>query len=246
MAGLPAIDKPGGWEARVLQALGAPWDPDTPAGLHNINLLSAWSKLENTEAAYNPLATTLEMPGATTLAGNPAGVRNYTGPDQGIAATAQTLRGYPTIIRFLRAGQPQSILVTPAGRSELNKWSGHGSTPAYTDYVNGLAQGYYGEKGAGDWTSFDIKGAAAGIAKGVTWVGKEVGGLVLRPVEWAAHWLEGVGAKALAYLVLTVLALGLIGMGLGQAFGISPLSLARMRGSSKALAGGGQTEEIPF
>jgi hypothetical protein len=242
---LPALTAPGGWQARVLQALGAAWDPSTPAGRRNVSFLDAWARQEGTKARYNPLATTLALSGSTVLAGNAAGVRNYVSAQQGIQATVQTIRGYPTIVQALRSGQPQQVLATPAGRAELNKWATGKPDPGYSAYVSGIARGFYDEKGAGDWTSFDLKGAASAAVSAADAAASAVGDAALAPVKWVAGWLEGVGAKALAYLVLTVLALGLIGLGLGQMFGINPLELARARAGARA-AGGLQTEEIPF
>jgi hypothetical protein len=49
----------------------------------------AWQVQESTQAAWNPLATTRDMPGATDF--NWVGVKNYRSLQQGIAASLGTL-----------------------------------------------------------------------------------------------------------------------------------------------------------
>jgi hypothetical protein len=53
----------------------------------------AWQVQESTQAAWNPLATTRDMPGATDF--NDVGVKNYRSLRQGLAASLGTLEyGY--------------------------------------------------------------------------------------------------------------------------------------------------------
>lgn len=92
----------------LLAALSA---PATPA---NVAFLLSWMDQENTRAAFNPLATTQRMDGATAF--NSAGVRNYLSMEQGITAQAKTLRNgrYPTILQGLQAGAPERAANGPA------------------------------------------------------------------------------------------------------------------------------------
>ena len=64
-----------------------------PTNQANIDAVVSWERAEggnwNNTAAYNPLNTTLQMPGSSSQ--NKAGVQAYTSWDQGLAATAQTL-----------------------------------------------------------------------------------------------------------------------------------------------------------
>jgi hypothetical protein len=77
------------WAVQLLGRLGA------PACSENVTALVTWQAAESTTAAYNPLATTHEEPGATSM--NSVGVRNYVSLDQGLDATIATLRdGSPT------------------------------------------------------------------------------------------------------------------------------------------------------
>lgn len=54
-------------------------------------------------AKFNPLNTTLLMPGSSVMAGGSgAGVQAYTSWSQGLSATVDTLKNYPTILAALR------------------------------------------------------------------------------------------------------------------------------------------------
>jgi hypothetical protein len=102
----------------VLHAIGAPLTATNRA------LLNAWMKAENTKAANNPLATTQSYPGATNLAGNTSGVKNYPTFAAGVAATAKTLTNgrYPGIVSSLRAGNVAPNAVVNRYALEFNTW----------------------------------------------------------------------------------------------------------------------------
>lgn len=150
----------------VLAKLGAP--ADSVAGRRNLDFFAAWGRAEGTKAAYNPLATTLARSGATDF--NSVGVKNYASFDQGVDATVETLRNYPAVVGFLRQGQPQAILTTPRGQSELNKWQSGTAKPGYTPYVSNIFKLFTGSgASASDWLSSDlglgasVKAAAAAV-----------------------------------------------------------------------------------
>ncbi len=90
----------GAWASSFLTALGAPTSRD------NLVAVVAWEAAEGTMATWNPLATTIAMPGATVY--NSHGVKNYRSREQGIEASIMTLRrpghGYEAIIASLRSG----------------------------------------------------------------------------------------------------------------------------------------------
>lgn len=90
----------GEWAAAFLTALGAPTSRD------NLVAVVAWEAAEGTLATWNPLATTLNMPGNTVY--NSHGVKNYRSMEQGIEASILTLRrpghGYEAIVASLKAG----------------------------------------------------------------------------------------------------------------------------------------------
>lgn len=71
---------------------------------NNLVVLVAWQVAEFTRAAWNPLATTYPMPGATDY--NSHGVKNYVSLEQGLEATKRTLllssHGYEDILAALR------------------------------------------------------------------------------------------------------------------------------------------------
>jgi hypothetical protein len=75
------------WARLFLQTVGL------PICSNNLVAVVAWQAAEGTSAAWNPLATTLRMPGSTSF--NSVGVQNYRSLEEGLQATAQTLwKGY--------------------------------------------------------------------------------------------------------------------------------------------------------
>jgi hypothetical protein len=73
-----------GWAKQLLGGLGIETTADRLVFLH------AWANAEGGTATYNPLNTTLPLPGATDY--NRAHVKNYLDALQGTAATMLTLR----------------------------------------------------------------------------------------------------------------------------------------------------------
>lgn len=105
---------------KILTGIGAPATPE------NKRFMYAWRAAEGGQAAFNPFNTTQGAPGATNY--NTAGVKNYTGEDQGVAATVKTLLNgrYSEIISALRDGGPgasaaaaQALARSPWGTGEL-------------------------------------------------------------------------------------------------------------------------------
>ena len=84
-----------------------------PQSLNNVDALVAAMAGENTEAAFNPLATTLDWWPDTDY--NNAGVKNYADFAAGVSATASTLTenqsGYASILSSLRRSDPPSTTV---------------------------------------------------------------------------------------------------------------------------------------
>jgi hypothetical protein len=98
--------------------------------------LEAWKARENTNACWNPLATTLRMSGSTNF--NGVGVKNYPDRDTGVRATAITLnytfggngQAYAAIRQMLARQGFDEAKITQA----LKTWSGNGG------YVTSLVQ----------------------------------------------------------------------------------------------------------
>jgi hypothetical protein len=89
-------------------------------------VLVAWQRAEGSAAAYNPLATTEDWPGATCFNARPC-VKNYPSYDDGLAATVQTLAsdhpGYAEIVHGIQTNNPDLVLagiaVSPWGTSAV-------------------------------------------------------------------------------------------------------------------------------
>lgn len=105
-----------GWEAQVLQKLGA------LAGPHAVGLLRAWQSCEGGSAAFNPLNTTQPEPGATDY--NSVHVKNYPSQEVGLRATVATLTNgfYPGIVRDLRMGTYTPAAIVARNAAEFSKW----------------------------------------------------------------------------------------------------------------------------
>lgn len=105
-----------------------------------LTCVSAWTKREGTTARYNPLATTLWMPGSTVF--NSVNVRNFPDVETGLAATFQTLLGqfpgYSDIRQGLLTGQAALVI---AGLKR-GSWCANPVTKQWTDgtYVGPLLQ----------------------------------------------------------------------------------------------------------
>ncbi len=104
-----------GFANALLLALSA---PVTEA---NVQSLIAWMKREGTRATFNPLATTQNMPGATSF--NYVHVRNYPDLATGVAGTMKTLRSkyYKNILAALLAGKG---IFGSGFEYDFSKWSG--------------------------------------------------------------------------------------------------------------------------
>jgi peptidoglycan hydrolase CwlO-like protein len=90
----------GSWASAFVRTIGA------PGCRSNLVVLVTWQYSEFTQAAWNPLADTLPMPGSTDF--NSVGVQNYVSLDQGLQAVRTTLTngptlGYPAIVSRLRS-----------------------------------------------------------------------------------------------------------------------------------------------
>jgi len=97
----------GDWSKAFLLALG-----NASPSEKIINFVASWTKAENTEARFNPLATTLDY--GTNTKFNSANVRNYQSREQGIQASVMTLNGnhagYANLKRALLANDGNAAL----------------------------------------------------------------------------------------------------------------------------------------
>jgi len=116
----------------LLTGLGAPLTEG------NVKALTTWMRFEGghwkNSAKYNPLNTTLTVPGSTSM--NSVGVKAYANWNEGLQATVSTLtgskadaRGYTAIVNALRAGtDPNSVLDAVNNSAWL---SGKTNNPGY-------------------------------------------------------------------------------------------------------------------
>src|SRR2546430_13748561 len=72
------------WGALLLDWLHA------PRCANNVIVVVAWEAQEGSQAGWNPLDTTYDLPDATLF--NSTGVKNYTSLDEGLAASVRTLK----------------------------------------------------------------------------------------------------------------------------------------------------------
>jgi len=103
------------WAKALLVALRMPVTAD------NVAAIVAWEMAEGGHwyngASYNPLNTTMPMPGATAM--NSVGVKAYTSWAQGLEATVRTLRNglYEGVLAALRRGDDASAVAAAVGAS---------------------------------------------------------------------------------------------------------------------------------
>jgi hypothetical protein len=99
-------------------------DMGAPATTADIDSLRAWFPHEGTAAEHNPMASTMDAPGATVF--NYDNVRNYPTAAEGAEETARTLDDgrYPLIVAALDSGR--GLCGDPALAGEFLTWSGGG------------------------------------------------------------------------------------------------------------------------
>jgi murein DD-endopeptidase MepM/ murein hydrolase activator NlpD len=134
------------WATTLLTKLGAPVTDNS------LKALTAWMNAEGkgwstslNRATYNPLNTTLKMPGAVSF--NSVGVKAYTSVEQGVEATIATLtgksansRGYTAIIESLKNGSSVTDILSAINNSAWR--SGKTGDPGYKFPTGGGTSGY--------------------------------------------------------------------------------------------------------
>ena len=113
------------WQQRVLANINSHgWNTGSFAP-EAVRLLTAWQAAEGGTATWNPLNTTLHIPGwYTTPDYNSSGVVNYSKPDYGVMATVATLINgyYNSILGFLQNPQMTAEQAVNAYASEFRTW----------------------------------------------------------------------------------------------------------------------------
>lgn len=121
-------NQPGNYANSTDWAVGILGQMGFPTTQSNVQFLVSWAAREGgnwkNSAAYNPLNTTENEPGATGM--NSVGVKSYSSWQQGDKATIATLQGYPQILAALRGGNAMQVDQSGGMSKDLNKWSGGG------------------------------------------------------------------------------------------------------------------------
>lgn len=147
------------WANELLRRLGI--EPTDGA----VKALIGWAHAEgghwNNQAKYNPLNTTLTMPGAASM--NTVGVKAYTSWDQGLDATVKTLHNglYDGILAALRGGEPARV----ADAIGASPWAGRGNA-TYGGLVSKTIAAASGKAlGAGQGAPVGLAGTTADAGK---------------------------------------------------------------------------------
>lgn len=208
----------GGWAAALLRAA------KLPVTQQNVTFLDNWQATEGGKATYNPLNTTEPAPGATPLAGNPAGVKNYPTGAAGIAATAKTLENgrYPAVVAALRSGDPFAHMIK-GGKPVVDPLAQELETWGSNKYALTLA---YEETGM---PPPDMPGDKQTQATVDQTTGQTTTSTVTGP-SWfggLTGWLGGHAAYAFTWLGLVLFAIVLGILGLLKLLGVQPGGLLR-------------------
>lgn len=209
----------------VLAKLGA---PQSGPSLTALEVMAKGESGGYLTSVNNPLATTRGGQGAYNLPGsvfssgrNPAGVKGYGTPAEGIAATAATLRqsNFSALLHNLRTGAPLSAYTTGAPAAELRTWQGGSS-----EDVNNLRAAAGGQKvTVTGQTSGATSGQGGGgsSAQGASSPGSWIGAAAAVPAD-VAGWLGsliGTGAGAVAGATAAGVVSGASGAALGSVQG---------------------------
>lgn len=165
----------------VLAGVGAPITSS------NIAAIVGWEKAEGgawgNDAAYNPLNTTLDAPGAQSI--NSAGVKAYTSWQQGVTATVATLKNgsYSGILSSLRAGNDPAAVAAAIGSSP---WGTNAGTVAQTIAAAAGGSSYTPNSASTSSTGSGSSGAYGGLGgfllKAVLTIGLVGAGLAMAAV----------------------------------------------------------------
>jgi hypothetical protein len=172
---------PAQWAAALLQYMGLPVTASNEA------FLVTWANAEggnwHNTARYNPLNTSQRMAGSQVMGGgNASGVQAYTSWQEGLQATAQTLRNgyYPQIMAGLQSGQAAAWNQQGRFMGDLSKW---GTNPGnvltsttsiglgYQAGPTGGGGGGYGGGGAAPAAYMPSSGGLGGGVGSVEWSG---------------------------------------------------------------------------
>lgn len=193
---------PQDFAAAVLRELGI---KSTTA---SISKLVAWEKQEGgnwaNSATYNPLNTTLAMPGAGNT-GTQGNIKAYTSWQQGLEATVKTLQGssYAAIVANLKGGSDFSfetaVNLSPWG-TKFNVGEAIEPQAGITGILEGKIPGFSSE-GPGEHAATSAEENASVALPSVLGEVEKIWGTLSDPATWL-RVLKVVGGLALAYLAI--------------------------------------------
>src|ERR1700722_1972605 len=239
-----AINSPTSFAQALLNLLGA------PASTANLQALTAWEAAEggnwNNTAEYNPLNTSLQLPGSVNYqTGKPGpGVQKYTSWAQGLQATQQTLQnsnpayGYSGILSALQSSAGTSALSQAVGSS---KWGtgyfagGAATSSATTQTATLTAATSLG--GIPPSPPPDPTGGIGNIGGDIAWLGKFAAWTVFT----ALIFVFGVILLLLGAVMLGVVLLGPV---ISPAAGVLPGPVGRLARSGKGSSVGAPARTI--
>lgn len=139
----------GAWANDFLRALGNA-NPDD----NTIKLVAAWTRVENTRARFNPLATTLTTDTSTKF--NYANVKNYPTRQDGINASVRTLNGNHAGYERLRNALLTNDVTAAFSSGGFDTWGSHTAKVMVT-------------YNSGDYRHEPLKSDESGAVSGGTW-----------------------------------------------------------------------------
>lgn len=206
MTTAPTIQTPQDFAQALLVGVGAPTTPS------NVQTITDWERAEGgnwaNSAAFNPLNTTLKLPGSTVMpgggAGAAAGVQAYGSWAQGLQATISTLleKPYSAVVADLRASAPEKqtaadVAASPWGTGNFAPGGSPSSSPPTNATLAGDA--YPG----GSWDPLNWLNNALGPLGGAFGLAGPSGGSggsssapggSLNPINWPGEAAGAVGA----------------------------------------------------
>lgn len=139
------------WANKIIETLGL----ETATHRNSVTALIAWIAAENGQTGNNPLGCTLELPKSHPDPNNSSGVMVYDSPEDGVTATAKTIKNYSAILNALQHNQDYvttARVIPTATNQDGNKW---GTGPLVVTVALSIKGG--GGIGGATWNQYAMK-----------------------------------------------------------------------------------------